>query len=187
MLILVGKVVQLPLTPELVELVQFSVAPPAVPKTENVTVQAPAVVEFHVSEPEKLVAVVAPETLPIACEVAHVPDTELPAWVRSITKARVFSKTNWGQGQGPPGTSEACNVPDHSPATFAGAGGVGAVGVPLPPHADAEIRSRTRQPPLSIGISLGSDRKTLHDRTTEKIARPRLGRGRRQGRRQTRL
>src|SRR5580658_7552247 len=96
-----AKVVQVPVTPGLV---QVSVLPPAVPATGNVPVQAPAVVEFHVSVPEKPVTVVTPETVPIACEVAHVPDTELPAWARFMAKSMVYWKEIWGQGHRLPGT-----------------------------------------------------------------------------------
>ncbi len=59
----VGKLVQFPVT---VGLVQFRVFPPADPETANVPVQAApvVVVAFQVNAPEKLVVVVAPETVP---------------------------------------------------------------------------------------------------------------------------
>jgi hypothetical protein len=47
-------------------------------------VQAPAF-EFHVNVPEKVVDVVVPVTVPLALLAPaenHVPDTELPDWVR---------------------------------------------------------------------------------------------------------
>ena len=48
-------------------LVQFKVLPPAEPETANVPVQtvAPFSMAFHVNVPEKLVVVVAPETVPL--------------------------------------------------------------------------------------------------------------------------
>jgi hypothetical protein len=86
MVIVVGKLVQFPVTPTLV---QFTVAPPALPETANVPVHAPPTVdvELKVNVPEKLLVVVVPETVPLPCDVPQVPDTEVPACVRFMTIA----------------------------------------------------------------------------------------------------
>jgi hypothetical protein len=133
----VGKFVQFDVT---AGLVQFTVFPPAVPETAKLPVQAVPVVdvEFHVNVPEKLLFVVAPETVPLApllpkALLDHVPETELPAWVRFITIS--VRKEPW----------IACVpwiVPDQFPATLADVGPIGVV-VP-PPHAKRDSARATR-------------------------------------------
>ena len=111
----VGKFVQFPVTPGLV---QLSVFPPAVPETANVPVHAPPAVdtELNVNVPVKLVALVEPDTVPFACEVAHVPDTVEPDWLRFINTAMMYE---------PPLTCVAVHVPDQFFATFATDGAAG--------------------------------------------------------------
>ncbi len=127
-------------------LVQFNMLPPAGPETASVPVQRTApfiAVALNVNVPEKLVVVVAPETVPLNPPLAHVPKTELPASVRFIVNGML--------AEAPEVCPVNSNVPDQFPATLADV--VGAVGVLLPPHAHAEIRSRTTQPRLNISIS----------------------------------
>ena len=70
------------------QLVQFSVFPPAFPDTAKVPVQASpvVVVALKVNVPEKLLAVVVPETIPLAESSDQVPATKLRDWERVIKK-----------------------------------------------------------------------------------------------------
>jgi hypothetical protein len=95
-----------------------------------------------VKVPEKVLVVVAPEAVPFAVAVDHVPDTELPAWERFIVNGTMYEPPTWA----------FCHVPDQFPATLVVDG---AVDDPL--HADAEIRSSTIQPCLNIGIPCEQD------------------------------
>jgi hypothetical protein len=127
--IAVGMLVQFPVT---AALVQLMADPPAEPETGSVPVHARPVVDvpFHVNVPEKPPLVVVPETVPFVSEVDHVPDTELPAWVRVMASAVLYA---------PPSATVACHVPDQLPPTLAGDESVGAE--VLLPHAQAARRS----------------------------------------------
>jgi hypothetical protein len=128
MVMAVGMFVQFPVT---AALVQLMVVPPAEPETGSVPVHALPVVDVpvHVDVPEKALLVAVPETVPFVSDVDHVPDTELPVWVRVMTSASLYA---------PPLTVVACHVPDQGPARLAGDERLGPLGLP---HATAARRS----------------------------------------------
>ena len=90
MVMLVGRTEQLAVTPGLVQTI---VLLPAFPETVNAPAQAapPVVVELKVNVPEKVVAVVAPVTVPFAIRTPltlHTPATELSTCVRVISNGK---------------------------------------------------------------------------------------------------
>lgn len=88
----IGRLEQVPVTPGLVHVMAF---PPALPETANMPVQVAETEAMNVNVPVNADAVVLPVTRPLTTMSAvavHMPDTEFPSCV-SVIESGAFTRT----------------------------------------------------------------------------------------------